>query len=74
GGLVAGISMLLFYALEYLGHGRFPGGYAFMLVSAPSVIFLCCGYLRARQIRNMNAEPPASPYVFAVNGKNETQP
>ena len=56
GGLIGTASMLLFYALEYLGHGRFPGGYAFMLVSAPSVIFLCCGYLRARQIRNTNAE------------------
>ncbi len=49
GGLVAAMSMLLFYSLEYLGHGRFPKGYAFLLISAPSVIFLCCGLLRARQ-------------------------
>jgi len=44
------LCMLLFYMLEYLGHDRFPKGHAFMLISAPSVIFLCCGFLRARQM------------------------
>jgi len=62
GGLVTAVSMLLFYALEYLGHGRFPGGYAFILVSAPSVIFICYGYLRARTRKDMTAEPANPDY------------
>lgn len=49
GGLIAAASILLFYALHYFNHGGFPGGYAFMLVSAPSVIFICCGLLSATQ-------------------------
>lgn len=56
GGLTAAISMLLFYMLEYLGHGRFPKGYAFILISAPSVIFFCCAVLRARQVKSANIE------------------
>ena len=57
GGLVAAASILLFYSLHYLNHGRFPGGYAFMLVSAPSVIFICCGLLSARERKTMTAKP-----------------
>lgn len=57
GGLLAVVCMLLFYMLEYLGNDRFPKGYAFMLISAPSVIFLCCGFLRARQMKGTTAEP-----------------
>jgi uncharacterized membrane protein len=69
GGLIGAASTLLFYALEYVGCGRFPKGYAFMLVAAPSVIFFCCGYLRARQIRNTNAEEPAdSAYAATRRG------
>ena len=56
GGLLAVMCVLLFYMLEYLGHDRFPKGYAFMLISAPSVIFLCCGLLRARQMNGTNVE------------------
>lgn len=48
GGFAAALSIALFYVLEYVGHGRFPAGYAFILISAPSVLFLCCGYLCAR--------------------------
>jgi len=57
GGLVAAACMLLFYVLEYLGYGRFPKGYAFILISAPSVLFLLCGSLRARQMKDATAEP-----------------
>ena len=57
GGLLAVVCMLLFYMLEYLGNGRFPKGYAFMLISAPSVIFLYCGFLRARPLNGTTAEP-----------------
>jgi hypothetical protein len=57
GGFMAAVSMLLFYVLEHLGHGRFPKGYAFILVSAPSVIFICCGFFRARQMNGRTAEP-----------------
>jgi hypothetical protein len=46
GGLLAIVCMLLFYVLEYLSHGRFPKGYAFILISAPSVIFLCLRILK----------------------------
>ncbi len=55
GGLVAVVCMLLFYMLEYLGHGRFPKGYVFILISAPGVIFLCSGFLRARLINGITA-------------------
>jgi hypothetical protein len=47
GGLAAALSIVLFYVLEYASNGRLPKGYAFMLISAPGVIFLCCGYLRS---------------------------
>ena len=57
GGLIAAVCMLLFYVLEYLGYGSFPKGSAFILISAPSVIFLCCGTLRARQTNGTAAEP-----------------
>lgn len=57
GGLIAVLCMLLFYMLEYLGHDRFPKGYAFMLISAPSVIFLCSGFLSARQMNGTTVEP-----------------
>jgi hypothetical protein len=56
GGLIAVVSALLFYVLEYHGHGRFPKGYAFILIAAPSVIFLYCGFLRARQMNGTTAE------------------
>ncbi len=45
GGLVTIVSVLLFYALEYFSRGRFPGGFAFLLFSAPGVIFVYCGFL-----------------------------
>ena len=48
GGFLAVVCVLLFYMLEYLGHGRFPKGYAFLLVALPGVIFICCGLLKAR--------------------------
>ena len=57
GGLLSVVCMLLFYMLEYLSNGRFPKGYAFMLISAPSVIFLCCGFLRARQTNGTIEKP-----------------
>ena len=47
GGLLAAVCMLLFYALHYLSCDGFPKGYAFLLVSAPSVVFLLSGFLRA---------------------------
>ena len=50
GGLLAALCMLLFYVLEYIGHGRFPKGYAFLLASAPAVIFLCCGFLKTADL------------------------
>ena len=68
GGLVAAMSMLLFYGLEYLGHGRFPKGYAFILVSAPSLIFLCCGYLKTRQMSDTTAEPGGRVYSGELGG------
>ncbi len=49
GGLLAAASIILFYAVEYLGHGSFPKGYAFILISAPSVIFAWCGFAETRQ-------------------------
>ncbi len=45
GGLLAVACMLLFYILEYIGHGIFPKGKAFILIAAPGVIFLCYGFL-----------------------------
>lgn len=48
GGLATVFSIVLFYVLEYAGQGRVPRGYAFMLISAPGAIFLCCGYQCAR--------------------------
>jgi hypothetical protein len=54
GGFAAALSIVLFYVLEYVDHGRLPKGYAFMLISAPSVIFLCCGYLSARKTRGLS--------------------
>lgn len=54
GGLLAIVSVLLFYVLEYLGQGRFPKGYVFILIAAPSVIFLYCGFLRALDKKEMN--------------------
>ena len=59
GGLVAAVSISLFYVLEYLGGGSFPGGWAFMLISAPSVIFVCCGSLSVIQMNDTTAEPNA---------------
>ena len=56
GGFVATASMLLFYALEYLGDGSFPKGYAFLLISAPSLIFVCCGFISAMQMKGTTAE------------------
>jgi hypothetical protein len=57
GGALAAVCMLLFHVLNYLGHGRFPKGYAFILISAPSVVFLCAGFLRAGRTKSMTAEP-----------------
>ncbi len=50
GGLLTVVCMLLFYVLEYLDQGRFPEGYAFILISAPGALFSCSGFLRT--IRN----------------------
>jgi len=47
GGIIAIASIILFYALEYAASGKFPGGYAFILISAPSVIFVLCGFIKA---------------------------
>jgi hypothetical protein len=57
GGLLTVMCMLLFYMIEYLGHGRFPKGYFFIIISAPSVIFLCCGFLKAKQLNGTIAKP-----------------
>lgn len=58
GGLVVVACMLLFYLLEYSGDGSFPKGFAFLLISAPSVLFICCGYIRAKQTRGITANQP----------------
>jgi len=55
GGLFSAVCMILFYILEYLGNGTFPKGYAFILISAPSMLFLCSGFLRGRQNNETNA-------------------
>lgn len=55
GGLIAAVSILLFYALHFINYGGLPGGYVFLLFSAPSVIFICCGHLRARERKSTTA-------------------
>lgn len=57
GGIVAALSVLLFYALEYSGHGRLPKGPWFFLIAAPSLIFILCGYMKARKMNDQVAEP-----------------
>ncbi len=56
GGIIVVVSMVSFYAMEYFSDGIFPKGYAFILISAPSALFLCSGFLRARQKNDKNVE------------------
>ncbi len=60
GGLVAALSVLLFYALEYLGHGRFPRGPWFFLMAAPGLVFILSGYMRAKTMSDPVAEKSVS--------------
>ncbi len=69
GGLLTAGCVLLFYTLNYLDCGRFPKGYAFMLISAPSVIFLCSGFLRVTKTKNITAEPEP-PEARETSGKS----
>ncbi len=35
--------MLLFYLMNYLAVGRWPGGWAFAFIASPGLLFLYCG-------------------------------
>jgi hypothetical protein len=42
GGALTVGSLFLFYLVEWLSKGRFPGGWAFGVIALPGLLFLCC--------------------------------
>jgi len=57
GGLVAALSVGVFYALAYADGGGFPRGPWFFLIAAPGLVFILAGCLRARAASVRVAEP-----------------
>ncbi len=56
GGVVATLSLLLFYVIHFAESGRLPGGPWFFLIAAPGFLFICCGFLRAKTTKDTTAE------------------
>ena len=48
GGVIAVVSILLFYLVEFVSSGDFAGGPYFLLVAAPGFLFLWCGIVNCR--------------------------
>lgn len=58
GGVLAAISLVLFYTLEYLSQGRFPRGPWFLLIAAPGFLFIVSGCLTSRIVNNASRLGP----------------
>ena len=56
GGIVAALSVLLFYALEFISQGGFPEGPWFFLFAAPGVLLCLCGCMRCRMMGDQEAD------------------
>jgi len=60
GGGVAALCILVFYAIEYSSHGRFPKGPWFFLIATPGLIFILCGCMRMMKM-DLDAGEPGVP-------------
>jgi hypothetical protein len=52
GGLLAILSMALFYVANWIFSGHFPRGWAFAAIGLPALLFLLCSLLHAGKYHN----------------------
>jgi len=48
GGLLTLCAVMVFYALNFLITGKFPGGPFFLILAFPSLLFLYCGWQKRK--------------------------